>query len=188
MMRGNFASVVNMRNISHDIPAPPDATAAIAQLFSRWRIIAFACAIAVAASAAASLLMPRKYTAVCRVLVDPPAASDPRTSTAVSPIYLESLRTYEAFATSDDLFLKAAGKFGLRTDGAPIERLKKKILKVEVLRNTKILEISATLSDPARAHDLALYIAQEAVNLNRSVGVTADREILAEVEKQAADA
>src|SRR5437588_4914584 len=138
------------------------------QLLSGWRIVAIACILAAAASAVASLLMTPKYTATCRILVEPPAGSDPRVSTAVSPIYLESLRTYEAFASSDDLFQQAAKKFGLRTDSTPIERLKKRILKVEVLRNTKILEINATLPDPARAHELSLYIANEAVNLNRS--------------------
>src|SRR5438477_5146905 len=150
------------------------------QLLSGWRIVAIACILAAAASAVASLLMPRKYTATCRILVDPPAGSDPRVSTAVSPIYLESLRTYEAFASSDDLFQQASKKFGLRSDATPIEKLKKRILKVEVLRNTKILEISATLPEPAKAHSLALYIGQQAVGLNRSVGVEADRELLAE--------
>jgi capsule polysaccharide export protein KpsE/RkpR len=176
-----------MRNVSHEIPASSDSTAAIGQLVARWRIVAVCCAIAAVASTFACLLMPRKYTAVCRLLVDPPAGSDPRVSTAVSPIYLESLRTYEAFASSDDLFLQASKKFGLRTDSTPIERLKKKILKVEVLRNTKLLEVSATLPDPARAHDLAFYIAQEAVNLNRNVAVTADRELVGEAEKQVAE-
>ena len=186
-MRRKRPSVVNMRNISREIPASSDSTVAVGQLLARWRIVAVACAIAVVASTVACLLMPRKYTATCRLLVDPPAGSDPRVSTAVSPIYLESLRTYEAFASSDDLFQQASKKFGLRTDSTPIERLKKKILKVEVLRNTKILEISATLPDPARAHELALYFAQEAVNLNRSVGVAADRELLTEAEKQVSE-
>jgi uncharacterized protein involved in exopolysaccharide biosynthesis len=177
-----------MQRVRHEIPARVQAPDAISQLLSGWRIVAVACVLAVAASTAVSLLMTRKYTAVCRVLVDPPAGSDPRVSTAVSPIYLESLRTYEAFASSDDLFQKASKKFGLRSDGTPIEKLKKKILRVEVLRNTKILEISATLPDAAKAHDLALYIAQEAVSLNHTVGVAADHELLAEAEKQAADA
>src|SRR5579871_3504416 len=177
-----------MRDLHHEIPVPAESADALGRLVSHWRIVAVACALAVVASAVVSLLMPRRYTATCRVLVDPPAGSDPRVSTAVSPIYLESLRTYEAFASSDDLFQQASKKFGLRTDSTPIERLKKKILRVEVLHNTKILEISATLPDPARAHELALYIGQEAVSLNRNVVVAADRELLADAEKQAAEA
>src|SRR4051794_35525321 len=105
-----------MRHIRLEIPAVTAETPAISQLLRGWRIVTLACILAMVASTAASLLTTRKYTAVCRVLVDPPAGSDPRVSTAVSPIYLESLRTYEAFASSDDLFQKASKKFSLRTD------------------------------------------------------------------------
>lgn len=157
-------------------------------LRERWRPIVISCVVAALASLAMSLLMPRQYTATCRIVVDPPAGSDTRVSTAVSPIYLESLRTYEAFASSDDLFQQAAQKFSLRSDSTPIEKLKKKILKVEVLRNTKILEINATLRDAGKAHGLALYLAQAAVNLNRSVAMAADSELRVDAERQAAEA
>jgi capsule polysaccharide export protein KpsE/RkpR len=173
-----------MRNVPQEITVSPGWPAAIGQFRARWRVIAIACAVAAGLSLTASVLMPRRYTAFCRILVDAPAGSDPRVSTAVSPIYLESLRTYEMFAASDDLFQQAARKFGLRTDSSPIEKLKKKILKVEVLRNTKILEISATLADPVKAHELALYVGQEAVSLNRTVGRTADQELLQGAEAQ----
>src|SRR5690349_17215308 len=97
-----------MRNVAHDVSVPAELPPAVDQLRSRWRLVAIVCAIAAAVSLGASLLMTPRYTATCRILVDPPAGSDPRVSTAVSPIYLESLRTYEAFAASDDLFLKAS--------------------------------------------------------------------------------
>ena len=152
----------------------------------RWRAIAAACAVAAFASGVASLLLPRKYTASTRILVEPPAGSDVRVSTAVSPIYLESLRTYETFAASDQLFLQAVTHFGLR-DATPIDRLKKSVLKVTVLRNTKILEVSATLRDPKKAHELALYIAEEAVKLNREAGRAGEREFAADAEKRVAE-
>jgi capsule polysaccharide export protein KpsE/RkpR len=177
-----------MRSIQHEIPGPLQTTDILSQLISRWRIVAVACTAAVLIAIVVSLVLPPQYTATCRVLVDPPAGSDPRVSTAVSPIYLESLRTYEAFASSDDLFLQASRKFGLRTGSTPIERLKKRILHVQVLRNTKLLEISATLGEPTRAHELALYIAREAVNLNRSVGVASDRELIEQSEKEVTEA
>ena len=177
-----------MRNVARDVPIPAELPAAVDQLRARWRLVAVACAAGAVVSLVASLLATPRYTATCRILVDPPAGSDPRVSTAVSPIYLESLRTYEAFAGSDDLFLQASKKFGLRHDATPIEKLKRRILKVEVLRNTKLLEISATLPDPAKAHELSLYIAQEAVNLNRTVGRAADSELLADAEKRLATA
>ena len=177
-----------MRVVARDAPALRDLPPAIDQLRARWRLAAAACAAAAVAALGASLLATSRYTATCRILVDPPAGSDPRVSTAVSPIYLESLRTYEAFAASDDLFLQASKKFGLRRDATPIEKLKRRTLKVEVLRNTKLLEISATLPDAAKAHELSLYIAQEAVNLNRSVARAADSELLADAEKRLAAA
>src|SRR5215472_3649134 len=133
-----------MPNVRQATSAPSDLPVVLGEFRSRWRVIALACAVAAAAAFGATLLMPRRYTAVCRILVDPPAASDPRASTAVSPVYLESLRTYEMFASSDDLFQRAARKFGLRADSTPIEKLKKRILKVDLIRNTKILEINAT--------------------------------------------
>jgi capsular polysaccharide biosynthesis protein len=176
-----------MENVRHESPVSFDPLAFYGQLRSRWRIVAISCAVAAGASLAASMLMESRYTATCRVLVEPPAGSDPRVSTAVSPIYLESLRTYEMFASSDDLFLQASKKFGLRRDSTPIEKLKKRVLKVEVIRNTKILEINATLPDPARAHALALYIGEQAVALSREVSRAGDQELLADAEKQASD-
>ena len=55
-------------------------------------------------------------------------------------------------------------------------------------RNTKILEIHATLPDPKTAHALALYIAEETVKLNQTVTRAADRDLAAEIEKQEAEA
>src|SRR6185436_5565549 len=118
---------------------------ALDRVRARWRVIAVACAVAVSLALAVSLILTKQYTAISRIVIDPPAGSDPRASMAVSPIYLESLRSYELFASSDDLFLKAVDRFGLRRDSAPIDKLKKSVLKADMLRNTKILEIHATL-------------------------------------------
>src|SRR5438552_4485939 len=121
---------------------------ALDRLRTRWRLIAVACAVAVSLALGGSLILAKEYTAVSRIVIEPPAGSDPRASTAVSPIYLESLRSYELFASSDDLFLKAAQRFGLRQNSAPIDKLKKSVLKADMPRNTKVLEIHATLPDP----------------------------------------
>src|SRR5207248_630005 len=160
---------------------------ALDRLRARWRIIALACAIAVALTLLVSFILTKQYTAVSRILIEPPAGSDPRVSIAVSPIYLESLHSYELFASSDDLFLKAVEHFGLRHDSEPIDKLKKSVLKADMPRNTKILEISATLPDPRKAHGLALYIAEETVKLNQAVSREGDQELAAEAEKQAAE-
>jgi len=144
--------------------------------------------VALAVSLIATLLLPKKYTAVTRIFIEPPAGSDPRTSTTVSPIYLDSLRTYELFASSDTLFLQAVDRFHLRQNGSPVDRLKRSILKVEVPRNTKILDISATLNDPRVAHELSLYLAQETVKMNEIASQQGDREFLAAAEARHTEA
>ena len=55
-----------------------------------------------------------------------------RLSTAVSPMYLESLKTYERFAGGDSLFARAADRFHLLDAGSSqsIEALKRRVLKV----------------------------------------------------------
>lgn len=161
---------------------------ALDRLRTRWRIVALACAVSVTLTLVVSLLLTRQYTAISRIVIEPPAGSDPRVSTAVSPIYLESLHSYELFASSDDLFLKAVERFGLREDSVPIDKLKKSVLKADIPKSTKILEIQATLADPKKAHELALYIAEETVKLNQAVTREGDQELAAESEKQAAEA
>jgi len=162
----------------------------ISYLQTRWRVIAGTCAIAVSFALIASLVMPRQYTATARIVIEPPAGSDPRGSIAVSPIYLESLRTYEHFASSDSLFQKAADKFALRRllGARPIESLKKRVLKVDTVRNTRILEISATLPDAVTAQALAHFLADETVGLNRTMVNEGDQDLLRGVERAEADA
>ena len=122
-----------------------DAYRYIGYLRSRWRWIAASAALAVGLAAAASLAMTPQYTATARLVIEPPAGADLRAAMAVSPIYLESLKTYEHFADSDSLFQKAVQQFGLA--GQPIESLKRRVLQVQLVRNTRILEISVTLPD-----------------------------------------
>src|SRR5258708_31528313 len=143
---------------------------ALDRLRARWRVVAVTWGVSVGLALGASLILPKEYTAVSRIVIDPPAGSDPRVSTAVSPIYLESLRSYELFASSDDLFLKAVQRFGLRRDSTPIDRVKKTMVKVGMPRNTRILEIHATLPAPKTAHAPALSIAGETVEIDTGVG------------------
>jgi uncharacterized protein involved in exopolysaccharide biosynthesis len=129
---------------------------------------------------AGTLLMPRQYTATARIVIEPPAGTDLRAAMAVSPIYLESLKTYEKFATAGSLFQKAAERFGLRQllGNRPIESLQKGVLRVEIVRNTRILEIAATLPDPQRAQELARFLAQETVEMNRAVVTEGARDLV----------
>jgi len=154
-------------------------------LRARWKFAAVACGFAIAASLATSLLLPKRYTATATILIDPPAAGDPRIATAVSTVYLESLKTYELLATNDQLFLRAAGQFHLLGQGASIESLKRRVLKVDKLRDTRALQISVTLSGPHAAQAMAQFIAQGAVELSRSGGKEADEARIQDASKAA---
>src|SRR5215831_4005364 len=163
-----------------------DAFRYIGYMRSRWRWIAASCVTAVAVSFAASMAMTREYTATARIVIEPPAGTDLRAAVAVSPIYLESLKTYEQFAGGDSLFQKAIEKFRLRSSlgERPIESLKKRVLKVTLVRNTRILEISATLPDPRQAQALAQFVAESTIELSRSLTGEGDRDLLQGMERQ----
>ena len=158
----------------------------ISYLRSRWRWIAGSCAVAVALAIGVSMALPREYTAAARIVIEPPAGTDPRSVVAVSPIYLESLKTYEQFAASDTLFQKAIDRFHLRVSlGArSIESLKKHVLKVAIVRNTRILEIDATLPDPRLAQQVAQALAEGTVELSRSLATEGDRDLVSGIGQQ----
>ena len=166
-----------------------DAFRYVRYMRSRALWIAGSCGVAVAVALAISMMLPREYTAVARMVIEPPAGADPRNAMAVSPIYLESLRTYEHFATGDSLFQKAVDRFGLHSEGGrPIESLKKRILKVEIIRNTRIMEISATLPDARKAQALAQYLAEATAETNRSLIAQGNQELVQSIERQAGEA
>ncbi len=165
------------------MPESLDAFRYMSYVRWRWRVVAGSAAAAVLIALGVSLAMPREYTATSRIVIEPPAGTDVRAAVAVSPIYLESLRTYEQFASGDSLFQGAVTKLGLRS--GPIESQKKRVLKVTLLRNTRILEISATLPDPRRAQQLAEFLAQSTVQMNRSLAVEGDWDIAGLIGQQA---
>ncbi len=170
---------------------PIDGFRYISYIASRWRWIAASCALAIGAALALGAALPREFTATARIVIEPPAGGDTRaTLTALSPIYLESLKTYEAFASSDSLFEKAIERFGLRAKFArrSIESLKKGILKAGIVRNTRILEVSATLPDPHTAQALAQFVAESTVTLNRSLASEGDLDLIRGVETEEAQA
>jgi uncharacterized protein involved in exopolysaccharide biosynthesis len=153
-----------------------DAFRYISYLRAHWRTIGISCATAVTIAAAVSVLLPKQYTATARIVIEPPAGTDSRATLAVSPIYLESLRTYEQFASSDSLFQGAVEKLGLRA--GPIESQKRRVLKVALVRNTRILEIAATLPDPRKAQALAQFLAQATIDMSRSVMADGDTDLV----------
>ena len=146
--------------------------------------------MAVGAAVLTGVLTPNRYTSTASILIEPPTGSDPRTFTAISPIYLESLKTYETFAGSDTLFQRALEKFHLRgTDSStPIESIKARVLKVSKLRDTKILQINVTLENAKQAQAMAQYIAEETVSLISSTAHATGRDLMEDLRSQADDA
>jgi uncharacterized protein involved in exopolysaccharide biosynthesis len=148
----------------------------LSYLRRRAHFAALAVGVALAGAAAAAWLLPNEYTASATLVIEPPAASDPRAATAVSPIYLESLKTYEQFASGDSLFARACAEFGLlKEPGAPpMETFKRRVLVVTKPKDTKLLRIEVTLRDAGLAHRVAEFLARETVALSRSIALEAD--------------
>jgi len=156
----------------------------------RWRFVATSCSLAVVLAAAASATLPRRYTATARIVIDAPAIADPRSAVALISVYRESLKTYEEFAASDSLFQKAVDRFGLRAlvGANSIESLKKSVLKVGIVQNTRILEIAATLPSPTNSQALAQFLAEQVVALNLSLNVQSGHDLVTAVELQEREA
>jgi uncharacterized protein involved in exopolysaccharide biosynthesis len=163
-----------------------DAQQYLRYLRRHLRFILVVCAGAGGLALIASLLLPKQYTATASIAIDPPAGNDPRGSTVVSPTYFESLKAYELVAASDTVFLRGAEKFRLR-DSGPVEALKRRILKVTKVRDTKILEISVTLPDPRQAQAFAQFLAEQTVDLTRSGNLAGDQDLLAQAYHRVAE-
>ncbi|HUJ50372.1 MAG TPA: Wzz/FepE/Etk N-terminal domain-containing protein [Bryobacteraceae bacterium] len=167
-----------------------DAFEYIDYVRTRWRAVAVACAAALLISLSVSLLLPKRYTATASVVIEPPGGADVRSGTAVSAVYLESLKTYESFASSDSLFARAAEQYHLQdaTHPGPIEGLKRRVLKVYKPRDTKILEVSVTLADPKVAQKVAQFLADETVAMNRRENQASDNAFVEQAQQQLIEA
>jgi uncharacterized protein involved in exopolysaccharide biosynthesis len=145
----------------------------------RWLVFTIACGAAVVLATLISVALPKRYTATASILIEPPAGNDPRAATAVSPVYLESLKTYERVASSNTIFQEALTRLSIpeAASGGSVESLKQAILKVTKPPTTKILEISTTLKNPAKAQALAQYIAEKTVQLSKDLDSESEREV-----------
>jgi uncharacterized protein involved in exopolysaccharide biosynthesis len=153
----------------------------------RWPVIAVACGVAGGLALIGGLITLPRYTATARLMIEPPAGTDPRTAMAVSPIYLESLKTYELLASGDKLFADAIKHFKM-VRPMPVDQMKRSVLKVTMARNTRVLEIFVTLHDPALAQALALYIAEQTVKLARDISLETEHALDKDAEQQLTEA
>lgn len=151
----------------------------------RWAVIVICCIVATVVTGGVCVVLPKQYTATASILIEPPAGNDPRGATAISPVYLESLKTYERFVSSDTVFATALQELGLRQKfgGAGIESIKRAVLKVSRPTSTKIVEISATLDDPDNAQKLAQHIAEQSVALNLRLNNQSTEDVLSDARK-----
>ncbi len=154
-------------------------------LRKRWMFAAAAVMLACVVAVVSCLVLPKQYTAVATLVIEPPGA-DQRNATAVSAIYLESLKSYEALASNDTLFAKACEKFHLLGGKAAtsLESFKRRVLRVDKVKDTKVLEIGVTLPDASQAQALVQYLAEETVALDRGIASAGDREILDRARQQ----
>lgn len=167
---------------------PFDAYEYAAYLRARWRFFAIACGCAAALALLIGLLLPKQYTATVNIVIEPAGGS--RSASVVSPVYLESLRTYETFASSGVTFERAVDRFHVRQSfpDASMESLQRKILEVTKLRDTRILQIAATLPDPRQALAFAQYIAEQTILLNQSLTADLEGDSMAAAAKELAAA
>jgi len=154
-------------------------------LWRRRALLAIACTSALTLAGIGSVLLPARYTATASILIEPPGGNDPRSATAVSTVYLESLKTYERLASSDTLFEHALDELHIRQryPGVSTESLKRRILEVSKPASTTILDISATVSDPKSAQALAQYIAERTVALQVSLDRQTDEDLSIEPQR-----
>ncbi len=172
------------------MPEQFDLQEYLAYLSRQARFAGLACGAAMVIVLVVSLLLPKRYTATASILIDAPAGNDPRASTAVSPVYLESLKTYEQFAASDTLFQQALEHFHLRDQypTATVSGLKRRVLTVVKPRDTRLIEITVTLADPVKAQALGQYIAEQTVKMNRDQSRQSDQDLVDNAQHDLEDA
>jgi capsule polysaccharide export protein KpsE/RkpR len=141
-----------------------DATLYLRHLGRRWRTLLGVPAAAVAVALLLSLALPNKYDATVTLLVQP-GASDPRFPPALNQIYLEYLRSYEHVVQGDELVARVLREFHL--DGDPyrynVDSFRRSVLEVQLLKFSKLLTVRVRFDDPKKAHQIALFLAREAV-------------------------
>src|SRR5579884_3239752 len=146
----------------------------LASVFARWRFHLAVIGAAALLAAGASELLPKRYTSTATVIIDPPATSDVRVSASLNPAYLDSLRTFENFFTSNTLFIEAADRFHLDTAGKDIDALRRQVLKVKQQHETRILEISVTLPSAVTANQMLRFITDHSIAVSREHAIAAD--------------
>ena len=118
-----------------------------------------------------SLILPKMYKASVIFLVEesiiPPENIGPQPNPRIFETYT---RTYEKMIKNKNLLLQTISRFHL--DETPyeldLEELEK-MISVNALRNSKLLEMTVEFPDSKLASDIANFMASKAMELNRSI-------------------
>jgi uncharacterized protein involved in exopolysaccharide biosynthesis len=147
---------------------------------AKRRAVGIACVAAAAIAAAISLGMPKEYTAVTRVVVEPGPANPVRNATAENPQLLGVLGGYDQLIRSDRLFADLVQQTGIAND--------KNGLATRVLAPSRVIEIRYTTTDAARALVVAQAIANEAIQRSEATRKEALAQLAAEAGERHEDA
>jgi len=131
----------------------------LGHLGRRWRTLFAVPIVAMAVALLISLALPRKYDAKVTLLVQS-GTSDPRLPQALNQVYLEYLRSYEQLIQGSALLARVIQEFHLEMS---VDQFRSQALDVEMLRLSKLLTIRVRWEDPQKAHQMALFLAKEAV-------------------------
>jgi polysaccharide biosynthesis transport protein len=137
----------------------------------RLRLIVFATFVCGLAAAVFSLLQPKIFEATTHLLVSESKLAD-LSSRNATYVYYDLLRSYETFINNDYLIQKTLEHFQLQKppyELTPDGFKRRRILRVELAKNTRLLEVSVEFPEPKLAADIANYFASNAVAFNEEM-------------------
>ncbi|HEX4273939.1 MAG TPA: hypothetical protein VHZ74_01225 [Bryobacteraceae bacterium] len=145
-------------------------------LYDKRIVFLVSCGVAIGLTLAAGAFLPKQYTAKSSIMIGTPG-NGPHATAALSPAYLESLKSWESLASSDSLYVRTAGRLRVNSSKAST-------LKVARLGNSTVIEISATLRNPVQAQALAQNIAEQTVEISRALEAKTAEGLASELKKQ----
>lgn len=164
------------------MPSPFDLNSYLRALAARWKSIVAVTLGAAAIAFAVSMVLPSTYEATVLMTIQPgiAGASNPA---AMSPAYLDSLRSYEQWLQSDGLVSQLLQS--QKIEDYSVESFRRSALRVNLGKGTRTLTVSVRMTDPKRAHEAAVKLAEMAVAANNGVAraeteqarAAADREV-----------
>ncbi len=154
----------------------------------RGRLIVFGTLACSLAAGVFSLLQSKIFEATTYLLVSESKLAD-LTSRNAAYVYYDLLRSYETFINNDYLIQKTVEHFQLQQppyELTPDRFKRRRILQVELPKNTRLLQVSVEFPEPQLAADIANYFASNAVAFNEEMN-TRDAQRTRESLKQQLD-